>query len=137
VSRTTSAPSSIVLAAALDIALVLVFVLIGRSSHDEATSLVGALVTLWPFLAGLAVGWLVVRAWRRPSALLPTGVVIWVATVAIGMVLRVVSGQGIAVSFVIVASIVLGVFLLGWRAIAIAVRAARARRLEATGTDGR
>jgi hypothetical protein len=48
-----------------------------------------------------------------------------------------VSGQGIAVSFIIVASIVLGVFLLGWRAIAIAVRAARARRLEATGTDGR
>jgi len=42
-------------------------------------------------------------------------------------VLRAVSGQGIAVSFVIVTAIVLAVFLLGWRAIALLVRRLRAR----------
>ena len=45
---------------------------------------------------------------------------IWVATVAVGMVLRSLTGQGVAVSFVVVASVVLGVLLLGsrlvWRA---------------------
>ncbi|MEH3154954.1 MAG: DUF3054 domain-containing protein [Gordonia paraffinivorans] len=39
----------------------------------------------------------------------------WICTVAIGMVLRDQFGQGIAVSFIVVATIVLGLFLLGWR----------------------
>jgi hypothetical protein len=42
----------------------------------------------------------------------------WLGTVALGMALRVVSGQGTAVSFVIVALIFLGLFLLGWRLLA-------------------
>lgn len=115
------------LAVVLDVALVLLFVLIGRGSHGENV-LAGALVTFWPFFAGLVAGWLVCLAWRRPGALWPTGVVVWAATLVLGMLLRVVSGQGIAVSFVIVAGVVLAVFLVGWRAIALAVSAARARR---------
>ena len=39
----------------------------------------------------------------------------------VGMLLRVVSGQGIQVSFVIVAAVVLAAFLLGWRAVSILV----------------
>jgi hypothetical protein len=108
---------TIALSAIADVALVLVFVLIWRSSHDEGFSVLGTLVTLWPFLAGLAIGWLVARAWRRPTTVLPAGVPVWIATVVIGMLFRVISGQGIEVSFVIVAAIVLGLFLLGWRAI--------------------
>ncbi len=57
------------------------------------------------------------RGWRRPTALTPTGVVVWIATVAVGMLLRRVSGQGVAVSFVVVASTVTAVLLLGWRAV--------------------
>jgi hypothetical protein len=114
-----------------DVALVLVFVLIGRSSHDEGFSVLGTLNTLWPFLAGLVVGWLVARAWHRPTSVLRAGVPVWIATVAIGMLLRVVSAQGIEVSFVIVAAIVLGVFLLGWRAVVAWI--ARARRIRRAG----
>ncbi|TDD61007.1 DUF3054 domain-containing protein, partial [Actinomadura darangshiensis] len=40
-----------------DVCCVLVFVGIGRSSHDEAASAAGFATTAWPFLVGLAVGW--------------------------------------------------------------------------------
>src|SRR6185437_4860450 len=101
------------LAAVLDVVLVLGFVLIGRGSHGENV-LAGAVVTFWPFLVGLVVGWLASLAWRRPSAVWPAGVIVWAATLVVGMLLRVVSSQGVAVSFVIVAAVVLAVFLIGW-----------------------
>jgi hypothetical protein len=110
------------MAGTVDVCCVLVFVAIGRASHDEAASLVGFAETAWPFLGGLAAGWGVWRVWRRPEALIPAGVGVWVTTVAIGMVLRAVSGQGTAVAFVIVASVFLGLALVGWRALALAVR---------------
>lgn len=100
-----------------DVALVLVFVLIGRASHDE-NPVLGALVTLWPFLIGLAVGWAVSRGWRAPLSIVRTGLPIWTATVIVGMLLRFASGQGVQPSFIVVTGIVLGAFLLGWRAIA-------------------
>jgi len=73
--------------------------------------------TAWPFLCGALIGWLISRGWRTPTALRPTGFAVWLACVAGGMILRAVSRQGVAVSFVIVATIVLAVFLLGWRAV--------------------
>lgn len=97
-----------------DAALVLVFVLIGRASHDE-NPVLGAIVTLWPFLAGLLAGWLASRAWRAPLAIVRTGIPVWVSTVIVGMLLRAVSGQGVQLSFIIVTGIVLAFFLLGWR----------------------
>lgn len=126
-ARTSPSGGSLVLAAVLDVVLVLAFVLIGRGSHGENV-LGGSLVTFWPFASGLVIGWLVSLAWRRPIALWPTGVVVWISTLVIGMLLRVVSGQGIAVSFVIVAGVVLAVFLIGWRAIAALIVSWRRRR---------
>ena len=105
------------LAAGLDAALLLLFVVIGRASHDE--SLWGVLGTWWPFLVGLVVAWLVMRAWRTPTRIRWTGIGIWLITVVLGMLLRLASGQGVQPSFVIVTVLVLGVFLLGWRAIAL------------------
>jgi hypothetical protein len=105
-------------AAVLDVAAVLVFVVIGRASHHDGETIPGVASTAWPFLAGLAAGWLVARGWRRPAALVPSGVAAWLGAVAVGMVLRVVAGQGTAVSFIIVALCFLGLFLLGWRLLA-------------------
>lgn len=122
------------LAAVVDIVLIVAFALIGRSSHAEAASPLGLWTTAYPFLAGWAVGFLVVRGWTRPLRLWPTGVVVWVATVAIGLLLRVLTGQGdvagdpLPLSFVIVATISLAVFLLGWRAVARPVVARVGRR---------
>jgi Protein of unknown function (DUF3054) len=98
----------------LDVCCVLVFVIIGRASHTKGEALGGIASTSWPFLCGLAAGWVLTRAWRRPLALRP-GIGVWLSTVAFGMVLRVVAGQGTAVAFVGVALAFLGLFLLGWR----------------------
>jgi hypothetical protein len=69
-----------------------------------------------PFVIALAVGWLAIRAWRAPRAM-RTGVVVWLVTVAVGMALRrTVFDRGIAPAFVMVTTVVLGVFLVGWRA---------------------
>ncbi|MBT2208466.1 MULTISPECIES: DUF3054 domain-containing protein [Actinomadura] len=101
----------------LDVCGVLVFVAIGRASHEEAGSVAGFAGTAWPFLVGLAAGWGIVRAWRRPGGLAPVGVGVWMTTVVVGMVLRVVSGQGTAFAFVLVALAFLALVLLGWRAV--------------------
>lgn len=114
-----------VLAVIADVAVVLVFVVIGRASHHASGGLAGVsglegiASTAWPFLAGLAAGELAVRSWRRPAALVPTGIVVWLSTVAIGMILRVIAGQGTAAAFIAVALGFLGLFLLGWRAAAV------------------
>ncbi|KAF0958449.1 DUF3054 domain-containing protein [Rhodococcus sp. T7] len=117
-------------ALALDVVLVIVFCAIGRRSHDEANALTGLATTAWPFLSGLAVGWLATVALYRDKfdafLIVPTGIVVWLSTLVVGMLLRVVSGQGTAFSFVIVAGTVLAVFLLGWRAVAKIVTRARA-----------
>jgi hypothetical protein len=102
-------------AALADVCCVLIFVVIGRASHTKGESLAGIASTSWPFLCGLAAGWAASRAWRRPLAIRPAGIAAWLCTVALGMILRVVSGQGTAVAFIIVALAFLGAGLLGWR----------------------
>ena len=103
----------------IDLILVFAFVLIGRRSHDETFDLAGTWQTAWPSFAALLLGWLVTRAWRAPDRVWPTGVLIWLVTVAGGMVLRVLSGQGTDLAFVIVATLTLGAFLVGWRLIGV------------------
>jgi hypothetical protein len=96
-------------------------VIIGRASHTKGESVAGVASTAWPFLAGLAGGWLATaglagqRAWRQPFRLWPAGVGAWLGAVVLGMAFRVVSGQGTAPAFVGVALAFLGLFLLGWR----------------------
>ena len=109
---------SAALAFLADVVCVVIFCTIGRRSHAEGITLAGVAHTSWPFLTGTVAGWALSRGWRRPRALNPTGLAIWVSTVAIGMLLRKASGQGVAVSFVIVASTVTAILLLGWRGVA-------------------
>ena len=84
-------------------------------AHGVGLTASGVASTSWPFLAGAAVGWAAVRAWRGPFEVVPTGVGVWLSCVALGMVLRVVAGQGTAAAFVVVALAFLGTGLLGWR----------------------
>jgi uncharacterized membrane protein len=88
----------------------------------------GILATAWPFLAGAALAWLLLRLWRQPLAVWPAGVAVWLGTVAIGMALRALTGQTVVLPFVIVALLSLAVFLLGYRLIAALVFRLRARR---------
>ena len=68
---------------------------------------------------------LLVRSARARPLGLTAGVLVWVPTVVVGMLLRVATGAGVQTSFVIVATVVLGVFLLGWRGVAGLVRRSR------------
>jgi hypothetical protein len=115
----------------LDLLSVIVFVVIGRRSHDEGSAVAGALATAAPFLIGLGAAWLIVRAWRWPFALL-TGLLIWPITLLIGMMCRkLIFGRDTPVSFVIVATIFLGLCFVGWRT---AARALARRRQRSTVT---
>jgi hypothetical protein len=115
----------IALAALADAALVLVFVVLGRASHEEGRFLSGTLSVAAPFLIALGVGWVVARAWKQPITL-RTGVIVWITTVVVGMVLRhTLFDRGTALSFIIVATLFTGLFLVGWRAIASRVVASR------------
>ncbi len=125
-TRTDIRPAALALIA--DIVAILVFCAIGRRSHAEGVTISGVADTAWPFLSGAAIGWLLSRGWRRPTALVPTGVTVWVACVAVGMALRKADSQGVATSFIIVAAVVTALLLLGWRAIAGAVRRPRSPR---------
>ena len=104
------------IALGMDVVAVVVFVAIGRRSHDETGNVVvGALRVAAPFLIGAAAGWLVARAWKRPMAV-ATGGWIWATTVIVGLVLRrTVFDRGVAFAFVIVATITLAIFVVGWR----------------------
>jgi hypothetical protein len=108
-----------------DVFCVIVFVVIGRASHHTGEGLAGVAGTAWPFLAGLAAGEAATRAWRHPAAVVPTGVGVWLATVAGGQALRVISGQGTAPAFVAVSAVFLGLFMIGWRLAAGRVPAVR------------
>jgi hypothetical protein len=105
---------------------VLAFVVIGRHTHHDGDSLAGIWHTAWPFLAGLAVGLLAARAWRRPLALAPAGLGAWLGAAGAGMAIRVAAGQGTAAAFIGVTLAFLFLFLFGWRLVARAWTASRA-----------
>lgn len=118
-------------AAALDAGAIVLFSAIGRASHEEGVlgaNGVGLATTAWPFLAGAAAGWLIARGWRRPCDWKRTGTVVWACTLVGGMALRAASGQGVQVSFVVVAGAFLGAALMGWRVVSGVI--ARRRGLE-------
>jgi hypothetical protein len=102
---------------AIDVVLVLLFALSGRRSHEHSLTFVGVLQTAGPFLLAYAALTLLSRPWVTHSRIWPTGILIWIGTVALGMALRVLFGGTAAAPFIVVATIVLGVFLVGRRII--------------------
>jgi hypothetical protein len=116
----------------LDVLSVMVFVVIGRRNHDEGSAVAGVFETAAPFLIGVGAAWLIIRAWRWPMAML-TGLVVWPITLLVGMMCRnLIWGRGTPVSFVIVATIFLGLCFVGWRMAARALTRRRRQRSTVT-----
>ncbi|MGM7672027.1 DUF3054 domain-containing protein [Microbacterium sp. A93] len=111
----------------IDVVLVAVFCVIGRLSHAEGifSDIPGLLNTTWPFIVAVLVAHAVVLMRRARAERMSTGAAIWAITVVGGLLLRAVSGQGTALPFIIVATLVLALFLIGWRAILVLVRRVR------------
>lgn len=127
-SGTSALASSAVLALLLDVAVVMAFVVTGRGSHAEGLTVPGIVETAWPFLAALAVAWLITMAWQDPSGLRDPGLRIVFITVGVGVGIRALIGQGAPVSFIIVTALCLSAGLLGWRGVAYALRRRREER---------
>jgi hypothetical protein len=106
----------------VDALAVVVFVAAGRSSHDEENTLTAIATTAAPFLIALVGAWLIARAWQAPLSW-PTGLAVWVTTAAGGMLLRrFVFQDSTATSFIVAGTVFLGLFLVGWRALALWIR---------------
>lgn len=120
---TTSPPAGLIaLTAGVDACCVVIFVVIGRHAHHDGDTLAGIWHTAWPFLAGLAVGLTASRYWRRPAAIMPAGVGAWMGAAGVGMLIRVLAGQGTETAFILVAAAFLALFLVGWRTAVLAAR---------------
>ncbi len=114
-----------------DVAVLVVFVLVGRRSHHEDAGLAGFFRVWWPFAVALGVAWIVTGLWRAPLAW-SRAVIAWLLTVALGMALRIaVQGRDFKVAFAIVTLLFVGAGMLGWRAV---VRWRRSRSLTSAGT---
>lgn len=111
-----------------DVVVVVVFVMLGRETHDEGNAFVDIISTAAPFLIALGLGWAITRAWVRPIDI-RRGLGVAAVTVAGGMLLRrAVFDDGTAAAFVIVATAFNLAGMAGWRLLA-ARRLARRRRV--------
>lgn len=113
----------------IDAGWVVVFVAIGRDTHNEAPGLSGIVETAAPFLIALLVAWAVTRAWRDPVSWV-TGVEVAAITVGIGVLLRrFLFGEGIAAAFIIVTTLFFTATMVGWRlVVGRALRPSRSAR---------
>lgn len=105
-----------------DLALVVLFVVIGRASHGEPLDLEGLQRTGLPFVAGTLLAWIGFLLKRHSGLTLVNGVFVWAMTLVLGMLFRLLLGGTAELTFVLVAALVLAVFLIGWRAVRWAVR---------------
>ena len=112
-----------------DLVCVLVFAVAGKGSHEAGASQWVVLAIVWPFAVGVVAAHLglLVRG-GSPVRLRPEGIVVLAVTYVLGMVLRVVSGRGIAVGFLVVAAVFLALTMLGWRAVVRVVAQRRTQR---------
>lgn len=117
-----------VLAALTDAVVILTFAAMGRDAHQRGDVITGVFLTAWPFLAGAAIAWLVMRVWRAPLQAWPAGVAVWLGALALGMLLRALTGQTVVLPFVIVALLILGTLLVGYRLIVTGFRRLAGRR---------
>lgn len=110
--------SHLVLALIVDLVLVLAFVVIGHYQHYRDFDPSALVQTAWPFVASLVLAWLLIRVWDRPLSPLATGTGVWAVMVLVGLTLRAISGVSVAEAFLIVATGLNFVTLVGWRLIA-------------------
>jgi hypothetical protein len=101
-----------------DLVCVLVFAIAGKGSHEASDSNWVVLAIVWPYVLSVVMAHAGLLLRGRPTRRTwPEGVVILAVTYVLGMVVRVVSGRGIAGGFLIVAFVFLTITLLGWRLI--------------------
>ncbi|WP_395695576.1 DUF3054 domain-containing protein [Nocardioides sp.] len=112
-----------------DLICVLALAAGGKSSHEPGESEWVVLVIVWPFAvaAGMAHAWLAFRD-RPATRVWPEGATVLAVTYVLGMLMRALSGRGLAPGFLVVAAVFLAVTMLGWRGVVHLVSRRRGRR---------
>jgi len=112
---------------AVDLVLIIIFAIFGITSHNGELSFTSVARVAIPFL----VPYLVLAGSIRPTRLIhnifPAGIALWLVTVILGVILRAaIFNDTSAPAFILVATGVLAIFLLGRRI--ISTLATRRRR---------
>lgn len=102
-----------------DIVAILAFAIFARMAHkSEPFTALNVLNTWWPFAVGVCVAWGFFALSKRQGASLASGVIVWACTVFAGLGHWAVEhGRAPHYSFIIVATVMSGLLLLGWRGI--------------------
>lgn len=100
---------------AFDVLVVLLFVVIGREDHGFVSDFGDYVRVASPFLIGLGLTNLAVRAWRQPMDW-RTGMALALGTLLLGMLVRrFVFDSGTARAFIIVSAAFFIAGMVGWR----------------------
>ncbi|AKK12041.1 DUF3054 domain-containing protein [Corynebacterium uterequi] len=105
---------------ACDLGAISLFALLARIAHrsaDQPVTLATWASTVWPFALGVIGSWAIIAAARwRGGQLAPAGVTTWLVTVVTGLGIWGIRHQAVPHwSFIIVASSMSALLLLGWR----------------------
>ena len=107
----------------MDFFAIFAFAVLARMAHNteaDPFTLTNVLNTLWPFLVGGSIGHAICAAAKKhPLPIAPGGVIVWLATAITGLgiwALR--NGEMPHWSFIIVATVMSGLLLLGTRLVA-------------------
>jgi hypothetical protein len=115
-TRTRSPAAGWLPAVLADLVCVLVFAAAGKTSHESGESAWVVLAIVWPYALSVATAHACLNlAGRRTGRTWPEGVLVLAVTVVLGTMLRVVSGRGIAATFLLVTVLFLALTMLGWR----------------------
>lgn len=115
-------------AVGLDLAVVLAFAAGGRASHAEGTAVADVLHTALPFAAAVLAAHLLLGWRRRSPRTVPSGLVVWGATVIGGLAGRLLLGETAEGAFALVAAALLAAGMLLWRLVILARSRLRSRR---------
>jgi Protein of unknown function (DUF3054) len=112
-----------------DLVCVLALAIGGMNSHEAGDSDWVVLAIAWPFALAAVLAH-VLLWWRgRPSSRIwPGGVTVLTIAYVLGMLLRALSGRGLAPGFLVVAATFLAVTMLGWRGAVRLAERSRASR---------
>ncbi|MGP6175222.1 DUF3054 domain-containing protein [Corynebacterium sp. A21] len=107
----------------LDILAIALFALFARMAHqseDMPLNFGGWLSTLWPFLIGVVLSWVLILALKwEGRRLIPAGVSAWIITVVVGLVIWTIRNGDIPHwSFIMVATLMSGILMFAWRGLA-------------------
>ncbi|HIY86012.1 MAG TPA: DUF3054 domain-containing protein [Candidatus Yaniella excrementavium] len=114
--------SAIVMLLCIDAVLIVIFAIIGVSSHDGDLNFLNIARVALPFTLPYLVLSAIIKPGRLIHNVFPAGIALWLITVVLGLILRaILFDDSSALAFILVTTGVLGVFLLGRRSISTLV----------------